>query len=568
MGEDCLPMKQYSQFLRAAAIVLGIATIVITNSPGYTQSAPPPPVQPVTSGSTLRVTSRLVQVNVIVQEKNGQPVSGLTKGDFTITDQGQPQTIAFFSEQASHLLVNAGAAPAVAPNVFSNRFEEKFGVPTSVTVILLDALNTPRGLLGYARGQVTKFLGQIQPQDRVALYGLADKIYILHDFTSDASALLRSMGLLPKVDGSRGNASRGMDFAPPPSASGGPDPFWAVAAVQRGADYDQINRVGMTASAIERIANHLASLPGRKNLIWVSASFPFQIGYGTVGRGGKVEQRSFESEISKAGRALSNANVAIYPVDARGLMAPAVATGRPISAAAPGQSNIETMVTLADRTGGHAFYNTNDINGAIRHAIDDSRVTYAIGYYPTHNEWDGKFREIRVKVNRAGVEVRARRGYFAYPELQQTPKENEALMVVAAKSPLESTELGLDVTADPIDVPGARELKTQVHVNPGQMHFTQNGNRWADNLVVMWVETSQDGKVIASTSQTVNMNITQAGYDELMSKGLSFSGKVSIVDGASEVRLVARDTGSGAIGSVIIPVSRVFGPPTAQTAPR
>jgi VWFA-related protein len=563
-------MKHYTHPLRAATIVIVLAIIVLINSAGFSQSPPPPPppAQNGSSGSTLRVASRLVQVNVIVQEKNGKPVTGLTKSDFTLTDQGQPQTIAFFSEQASHLLVNAGANSAPPPNVYSNRFEEKFGVPTSVTVILLDALNTPRGLMGYARGQVTKFLGQIQPQDRVALYGLADKIYILHDFTSDSTALLRSIGLLPQIDRAQGNASRGMDFAPPPSASGGPDPLWAFAAVQRGADFDQINRVGLTAAAIERIANHLASLPGRKNLIWVSASFPFQIGYGTMGAGGKFEQRSFNSDITKAGRALSNANVAIYPVDARGLMAPAVATGAPISARAPGQSNIETMISLADRTGGRAFYNTNDINGAIRHAIDDSRVTYAISYYPTHNEWDGRFREIRVKLNRPGLEVRTRKGYYAYPELQATPKENETLMVTAAKSPLESTELGLDVTADPIDVPGARELKTQVHVNPAQMHFNHNGDRWADNLVVMWVETSQDGKVIASTSQTVNMNITQEGYDELLRKGLSFSGKVGLVDGASEVRLVARDTGSGAIGSVIIPVSRVFGPQSTQTAPR
>jgi hypothetical protein len=99
-------------------------------------------------------------------------------------------------------------------------------------------------------------------------------------------------------------------------------------------------------------------------------------------------------------------------------------------------------VVLADRTGGRAFYNTNDITGAIHRAIDDSRVTYVLNYYPNHNQWDGRFREIKVKVNRPGVEVRSRRGYFAFANVVVSHKDKEAIMVDAAKSPLESTALG------------------------------------------------------------------------------------------------------------------------------
>ena len=156
-------------------------------------------------------------------------------------------------------------------------------------------------------------------------------------------------------------------------------------------------------------------------------------------------------EVEKAARVLSNANVAIYAIDARGL-----------TVSKPDPQTINSMTVLADRTGGRVFHNTNDFTTAIRSAIDDSRVSYVLTYYPNHTKWDGQFREIKVKVNRPGVEVRARRGYFATADAAVSPRTKEEIMVDAAKNPIESATLGMDVQADSVVTPDARQIKTQI----------------------------------------------------------------------------------------------------------
>jgi VWFA-related protein len=87
--------------------------------------------------------------------------------------------------------------------------------------------------------------------------------------------------------------------------------------------------------------------------------------------------------------------------------------------------NIDTMHLLANDTSGRAFYNTNDIGGSVRQTIDDARVTYVLSYYPSHDKWDGRFREIKVTVGRSGVEVRHRKGYLAVPGEQPSIKHGE-----------------------------------------------------------------------------------------------------------------------------------------------
>lgn len=573
-------MRNNSTYHKSLAIALCTLSALLLCSRGFSQASsqqtPPKPEAP--AAPSLRVMTRLVQVNVIVQDKKGDPVTGLKKEDFTLLDGGQPQHIAFFSEQATRVFTAGapGAPPAPPPNTFSNRFEEKTGVPTSVTVILLDALNTHFNDMAYARAQVVKFLKQLQPQDRVALYGFNGKVVVLHDFTSDAGSILRALNKSQNTESPQLVASESADN---PSDSGDADiDAWLNGANQRVADFYTINRVDQTAEAIEAIANHLSGLPGRKNLIWVSGSFPFQIGYDAP-IGGTDERRTFGEEVEAAAQALNNANLAIYPVDARGLIAPPMNINRPGPAGrgaarpnagriSPAPQNFDTMNILADRTGGRAFYNTNDINNAIRHAVDDSRVTYVIGYYPSHNDWDGKFREIKIESRQSGLHLRYRRGYFAIPDSAISSSQKARMMADAIHTTLESTDLGLDIHADPVDVPGARSVKARVLVSPGQMSFTQSGEHFTDNIEVIWLQLGADGRILDDTAQTLRLNIPRETFDKVTREGLSFSGTVPLKNETTQLRLVARDTGSGAIGSVNIPLARIFGQPPAQTPPK
>jgi hypothetical protein len=137
----------------------------------------------------------------------------------------------------------------------------------------------------------------------------------------------------------------------------------------------------------------------------------------------------------------------------------------------------------------------------------------------------------------------------------------------AIRSPIESSDLSFDVEADAVDVPGARKLKVKITLDTGQLRFQQQGARWTDNITEVWVEFDAGGKQVGVNSQTINLNPAQDAYKQLLQNGLSFSETVAIANDAAEVRLVLRDIGNGAIGSVTIPLSRLFAPAPAATQP-
>ena len=167
---------------------------------------------PEQGGAVLRTTSRLVEVNVIVHNKSGAPIDGLTKDNFAITDQGKPQQIAIFSEQSAH---DAAGAPALPRDTFANTLAQGGRAPGTATIILFDALNSTLQDQTFGRQQMIKFLQQLQPQDHVAIYLLTTRLQILHEFTYDSRALIRAMSQV------RGYSSAGAgDAAADASAPG------------------------------------------------------------------------------------------------------------------------------------------------------------------------------------------------------------------------------------------------------------------------------------------------------------------------------------------------------------
>ena len=232
----------------------------------------------------------------------------------------------------------------------------------------------------------------------------------------------------------------------------------------------------MTIAALVTIANHIGSLKGRKSLVWISGSFPISIGYERFDFDWLNDTGvKFDRDIVRAGQALTDGNIAVYPVDARGLLGSDVGSATndsgedasgPLDPDTHGQTrtapaNIDTLRLMADRTGGKAFYGTNNIAGAIRHAIDDSRLTYTLGYYPEHGKWDGSFHEIKVRVKSPGAQVRARTGYFALPEPAAAPlKSVQGVVAQTAISQLEGTGIGIRVQVRAL---GPQTLVTDLH---------------------------------------------------------------------------------------------------------
>jgi len=522
----------------------------------------------------LKATTRLVQINVVVQNKKGEPVEGLKKGDFTILDQGVEQQVATFSAN-SGALREAASIPKLPLNVFTNRGDGAEVNPGSVTVILFDALNTAIQDQFYARQQVLKFLRQLQPQDHVAIYVLTTKITILNDFTQDASSLLQAIQRFggyaspqqdaANPDSKRADQSVSVAKTPETDVMASRLRDFLDAADGRISDFANIDRAETTISAIEGIANHVAHIPGRKNLVWVSASFPISIGFDADSLFDmRREHRSFGDELERTARALNQANMAIYPVDARGLMVSSHYSASnesrfdprfPPRGLGPDQNSFDTMIVLADRTGGRASYNTNDIEGAVQRAIADGQFTYALGFYPTHGKWDGKFHELKVHVKEKGLTLRYRKGYFAAPEPPSATSESQAALEAAVSSPVEWTNLHLQVTLRAFEA-SSRTIDLQVALDTHELLLEFKEGRWNGKVYVLFSQLGPGNKVIGSEKETFDLNMKPDTYEKLLKIGLKFTGPLNLSPDIVELRVIAQDASSGAIGTLTVPLKK------------
>ena len=535
---------------------------VIVAAVALQQAHPAPSTQ--TPTSVFRTNTRLVQVNVVVHDKHSQPVADLKKEDFTVLEHGKPQQISLF-------LMNDAAGNAVSssplpPHIFSNAVAARAGTPSGVTALLLDLVNTGALDQKRARDSVRAFLQQIRPEDRIAIYTLGQRgLILVHDYTTDAASLVARLHDLHNELSTSLDASTLDDDDQQDLRDLGLDDV--ADANQRAADFFTNNRVVNTLTAFEAIAHHMAGLPGRKSVVWVSGGIPLQIGFDempeTNGTFSNRDRRVFTPEMDAAARALNDSGIAVYPVDARGLL-PAPGFG-PTSRRAPptipsignANANIDTMSELAERTGGRAAFNTNDLASAIRRAVDDGRVTYTLGYYSTDDRQDGKFREIKVTVDRPNVEVRARKGYFAMRPADASAASRTREIQAAVWSPLDATELPFDARVDRLPDP-PETLNVFIQLKPGAVSFTKDGDRWKGSLEAVYVQRDpHDSPLGTAEIESLPLSLTEAQVTQASQQGLIFQHRLHREPSAATLRIVVRDAGTGAIGSVTAPFNQI-----------
>jgi len=559
-------------------LALVFACFAASASYAHPQQASQPPTENAEAVPTLHVTTRLVEVNVIVNDKHGNPISGLTQKDFSILDRGKPQEIRAFS--AATNLPSAPSRDSLPPDTFTNRPEELSNVPSSVTVILLDALNTAAADQTLARRQVIRVLQEIHPQEYVALYWLGNRLQILHDFTTDGSALRQVLADFGSKSSRELDNSELADPSlntPNPSAPAGQTSerqAFRLAFDQRVANQSTRDRVRATVAALIAIANHLGSRTGRKNLVWVSSSFPVSVGYDKFDLNWANDiGEKFDTEVRRAARALTDADIAVYPVDARGLVGSNISAndqdldehiGDPSDTdthlptrAAP--ETLDTMRILAERTGGKAFYGTNDLGGAIRRALNDSRVTYTLGYYPSGAKWDGSFHEIKVSVNAAGADVRARSGYFAIPEVQPPPPKNDqALIAQLAASQLPATGIGLHVRTQTSKDSRGQILTAEVHLNLHEIQIQNKEGRWTGAVQSVFLQLDNAGHVLQVDDRTFFPEFDSSTYERALLTGISDTRRIRVLPSAVQLCIVVRDAINANIGSIYLPLAKVF----------
>ena len=515
----------------------------------------------------IHVTTHLVQISVIVRDSTG-PVANLTKDDFVVLDRGKPQKIGVFSLESSE--GSPQLSEPLPQNTFSDLPQYGTNKPRSVTIVLLDNLNTlsstspqnyettPYWLedhaLANAKLHLMEFLKQMDSRDRIAIYGLSDTVHVLCDFTCDRAQLL---AVVNKFDATS-KTQRGT-VEPGEFNTDVPGPQFNAHMGGDAESYAGLNnqaRAQTTMAALVAIAAHMADIPGRKNLLWLTANLPFS---------GQA-----------IARILGPANIAAYPVDARALLPRSPSTSPeeeiPIATAQirstlglgtapPSQSDqpigIEAMEKMADDTGGRAFVNTNDLTGAIQKAVEDSVVTYTLGFYLEPNSLDGKFHELKVQLKRPGLNVRYPKGYFANKEMPITPDLRHENILAAIKSPLESSSIPVQVKVVRVEQPLPHCLSLFGSIDIHDLHLAQSGDLRKGAIQVVTVEQDETGKVLRESTTKINLHFTEGKYLDYLKSGFAFHQFVQPQAGVTTLRILVEDSSTAELGSLIIPLSQL-----------
>jgi VWFA-related protein len=526
---------------------------------------------------TFSSHTQMVLIPAVVTDKQGQHITGLKLEDFRVMENGAEQKIASFEEISSdtHLWHRPNN-----PNAFSNAASSGAS-PGRLTVIVLDYINTAFADQVYARHELLKYLMRTSElREPTALYILSHNgIRVIHDFTADP-AILRAA--LYQVNG---------DPLPPESgpstvtatgiSSSGSTPEVDVAAVQLEAaslkamvdssemamqSYEQDIATQVTLSGMESIAQAFRGLPVRKSLIWISSGFPFGLTTETLmPMPGRYSLPEVIGDYERTWQLLNDAQISIYPVDARGLGGSPAAdvelstmNRRLAVTAAPNEQDvIWTFQTFAASTGGRAFFNTNDLDGSFRKAVDDSSQYYMLGYYLGPAKANDSWHRLSVKVDREHVSVRARNGFFITKDAADPAAGRNRDIALALQSPLDYTALPVVVSWESIvpgKEPGMHRAMYNIHLDPDSHLLSGADNNHVALEFIAQVKTPQGKPSGDPNYRKLDGHPTAERMEALRQKGLDAKGGLDLAPGEYSVRFVVRDDLSGRMGSVEAPL--------------
>jgi VWFA-related protein len=527
----------------------------------------------------FRSETILVQVPVVATDKAGHHVHNLAKDDFQVFENGKIQKITAFEEvNATHTPLAVAQKPGFFTNVVLDPTQ-----PRSVTVIALDTLNTPFLDQSFARKELVKYLANnLDTGQALALVLITSRgLKVVSGLTSSAEGLQQAL----KKAGGEISAMQSIDPDVEAAAVTGDtsDLFSVLTAAdtqaavngfvtQGDVDYAQFKQdtaIETTMQAFLGIAWSLSGVPGRKTLVWATGGFPFSIDSPSSVPGGRLSLL-----YERAMQALNDSEVSVYPVDVQGLVnyAPEANTSRVLSGAAAGRqlsnrawllnAKQGTLSDFAEMTGGRAFYNTNDLAGAFQRAADDASSYYMIGYYLDTKNTKSGWRQLKVKMEKKDVEVRARKGFFVTNATMNPEATRINDMNFAIATPFEATGLPLVMQWGAVkDVPGKDKKQVAFTVHVVGSGILIEGRDNAFNLAVAAVATRPAGKkegvsvVADNVSEDVKGNLKPESVANLRSHGLAYNNVLELAPGQYSVRFVVRDNLSGRMGSVSAPVT-------------
>jgi VWFA-related protein len=602
----------------AALLLAGFLNAAAGQSAGpqSTPAAGPATPTPAPNMPVLQINANLVLVDVVVTN-HGKAVHGLNQRQFRILEDGREQTITSFDEHMPDAGPAVAAKPApLPPHVYSNVPEYAEG--GVVNVLLLDALNTPMNDQLEVRHQMIQYMGKIAPGTSLAIFTLASQLRMVQGFTTNVAELVNAIqnpkaGAQPSVVLDTEN-TKILDTMEVDISQGWESPQAAEGMLQFQADltaYQVDQRVRMTIDAMGQLARYLSAIPGRKNLIWFSGSFPIALDPDDSLRSPFQAMRSYTDQLKDVSDLMSAARVAVYPVDARGLLtmptsdasyfavAPLTDTTgqvktkgiQNIAASQPGPSRdnksflreLQTsqagMEQIADQTGGKAYINTNGLKEAVAHAIENGSSYYTISYVPSTKNFNGQYRKTQVLLDIRDCQLAYREGYYAdSPDKSSTnlsatlgpmtsallhgaPPATQILFRARVLPATDSTFQGVKLP----DTPGemAAKLKKTAHryvvdliVDAHALAFNEMPDgAHQTRIEVALVAYDEEGNRVNYLDPSYAVKIKPEQFAQTLANGIRVRMALDLPAGHVSLRIAVYDIGAGRTGSLEVPLA-------------
>ena len=583
-------------------LICGLAVAAQVLNKG--KEPPPPsmstPSAPPDSTPTFKSSSRLVVVDVVVTDRDGNPIAGLGRGDFTVMEDGKVQAVQAFEP---HVPVKQVAVRNIQlpPGEFTN-FPTQ-ATNSAVNVVLFDILNTPTDDQLFARQQMIEFLKTLPRGQPVALFTLGYDLRMVAGFTTSTDDLIAAAQKVRPGVSALLDTEKDMEFEDhmnsqllPPSGSGaigptgppgsggvpvtgggnsmGPLGSGAPSSANTGGALDMTQamqdfvtetrlvrndvRMEKTFEAMGNLARALSGYTGRKNLLWLSEGFPA----GVLPRREYFhpDARNYLWNFQKYSGLLEASQISVYPIDIRGLKNTTLqpAGGSPEQASSDRQNGDAggsqlMMKDVADQTGGRAYYNGNDLKGAMRRSIEHGSTYYTLAYSPENKKWNGAFRRIQVKLERPDTKLDYRQGYYAVPD-DPGPADTARIMLIAEMQPgvPQSTMLLLRCRVVPDNSTGKVSIDYGVYA--ADIAFTGDPLKHA-SLEFVAVAWDKDEKAAGNISETMNLDLKPETFQRVMKSGVPAHQELTLKPGTYKLRLGVMDYANAKIGTLEIPVT-------------
>jgi VWFA-related protein len=597
------------------------------------------------SAPTLKTFSRMVTLELVVTDAKGHHINDLKPEDFKLFEQSQngsgkrEQKIAEFREVKTTDLQNPVAPePQVAPGVYTNAVTVAKD-PVPATIILVDGLNTEVDYQPQVHMQMMRMLRSLPSNVPVAVFLLGDRLRMLQNFTSDPHLLQAALSEAISTAG-RGYADldprddwhsasnvmqRAYAMSDPSdsvnsaagasqSGSGGNtstqtnaanDPI-LVSMVEMASEFDlrvysstMDERISRTFDALISLGHNVAGYPGRKNLLWLSSTFPINVvprgevplapvvgtNPGSTGDAPAVIDpyagyRNYYDRLKYLDGIMSDAKISVYPVNVAGVetldLYKAETTPPDVRAQAlldtlnrneeRTGSEQDTMQTIAEGTGGKVCTGDNNLADCIRKAVEDSSDFYEIAYYPDATDWNGEFRKITIKTEQHGAHLAYREGYFATPEGSPDSRIQATEMQSNCNDYLNATAIPFMAQRQPAN--GSDDLKFSVLIDSNGLSLPTDSEGRHQLSVALGVCTfNSKGWPERITTYPVNMKLSAKQYDTLIATGRLLDAVSIPGPRPAAVRLLIKDIVSGRLGSVYIKTDdQVANSPSASAA--